>query len=128
MRLTFVLLGTAAGTVARSWNSRNGAQIVALQSSVTRLESQLQESVARLEQRMTVVESRVDDHECRLQKVPSTAEIVAAVEGLLAKRMTNLEKRFTAQTDSLDLLKTTVSQTDNLLERVLESLEVFRQE
>lgn len=126
-RLAFVLLGIGAGAVARLLKACQGAQILALRGSVANLESRLQESVARLEQRMAAAESHINEHESRLQEKPSMAEIVAAVEGLLARSMTNLENRFAAQTDSMELLKATVSQTDNLLERVLESLDAFRQ-
>ncbi len=128
LRVAFVLAGTAAGAVARRLNGRGGSQIDALQAAVANLEAQLRESTARLERRMTVLESRIDDHEKRLQEVPSMAEITAAVEGLLARGLTRLERRFAVQTDSIDLLKTTVSETDTLLERVLESLDSIRQQ
>ena len=45
------------------------------------------------------------------------------MEQLLAKTMTSLDERLTTQAHSIDVLKTTVSQTDSLLERVLESLD-----
>jgi uncharacterized coiled-coil protein SlyX len=45
------------------------------------------------------------------------------MEQLLSKTMANLDERLTAQAHSIEVLKTTVSQTDGLLERVLESLD-----
>jgi uncharacterized coiled-coil protein SlyX len=45
------------------------------------------------------------------------------MEQLLAKTMTSLDERLTTQAHSIEVLKTTVSQTDSLLERVLESLD-----
>jgi uncharacterized coiled-coil protein SlyX len=45
------------------------------------------------------------------------------MEGLLSKTMTSLDERLTTQAHSIEVLKTTVSQTDSLLERVLESLD-----
>ncbi len=45
------------------------------------------------------------------------------MEQLLSKTMASLDERLTAQAQSIDLLKTTVSQTDSLLERVLESID-----
>ena len=57
------------------------------------------------------------------REVPSTAQIVAAMEQLLAKTMTSLDDRLTTQAHSIEVLRTTVTQTDSLLERVLESLD-----
>jgi uncharacterized coiled-coil protein SlyX len=45
------------------------------------------------------------------------------MEQLLSKTMASLDERLVTQARSIELLKTTVSQTDNLLERVLESLD-----
>jgi hypothetical protein len=56
-------------------------------------------------------------------ETPSTQEIVAAVERLLFRTMTSLDERLSAQAQSIELLKGTVSQTDSLLERVLESID-----
>jgi len=48
------------------------------------------------------------------------------MDDLLAKAMSGLEVRLTAQARSIETLQTTVSQTDELLERVLESLDTLR--
>jgi uncharacterized coiled-coil protein SlyX len=69
------------------------------------------------------VEARLDEHAAKLAEIPSTAQIVAAMEQLLSKTMASLDNRLTTQAHSIDVLKTTVSQTDSLLERVLESLD-----
>jgi uncharacterized coiled-coil protein SlyX len=45
------------------------------------------------------------------------------MEQLLSKTMTSLDERLTTQAHSIEALKTTVTQTDSLLERVLESLD-----
>ena len=66
---------------------------------------------------------RLAGHAAKLAEVPSTAQITAAVEQLLAKTMASLDERLTTQAQSIEVLKTTVSQTDSLLERVLESLD-----
>jgi uncharacterized coiled-coil protein SlyX len=58
-----------------------------------------------------------------LADIPSTAQIVAAMEQLLSKTMTSLDERLTTQAHSIEALKTTVTETDRLLERVLESLD-----
>ena len=73
--------------------------------------------------RFAQVETRLDEHAVKLADVPSTAQIVAAMEQLLSKTMTSLDERLTTQAHSIEALKTTVTQTDSLLERVLESLD-----
>jgi uncharacterized coiled-coil protein SlyX len=45
------------------------------------------------------------------------------MEQLLSKTMTSLDERLTTQAHSIEALKATVTQTDGLLERVLESLD-----
>jgi len=46
----------------------------------------------------------------------------------LSKTMASLDTRLSAQAHSIDVLKTTVSQTDELLEKVLESIDRLKQE
>jgi uncharacterized coiled-coil protein SlyX len=45
------------------------------------------------------------------------------MEQLLTRTMASLDERLTTQANSIEVLKSTVSQTDSLLERVLESLD-----
>jgi hypothetical protein len=49
------------------------------------------------------------------------------MEALLSKTMSSLDERLSSQAHSIEVLKTTVSQTDELLERVLESIDSLRQ-
>ena len=69
------------------------------------------------------MESRLAGHEAKLAEIPSTTQIVNAMEQLLSKTMSSMDERLTTQARSIEVLKTTVSQTDGLLERVLESLD-----
>lgn len=127
-RAAFLLAGVAVGAVSRLWSARKSRQIEALRNSVAELRNRVEQGQAALEQKLVHIESRVEDHEARLQDVPSTTQIVEAMEGLLAKTMHSLDQRLSTQAESIELLKTTVCQTDNLLERVLESLDALRQE
>ena len=89
--------------------------------------AELQRAVANLETRLagqeTTSAERFGQLEARLSEVPTTEQIVGAMEQLLAKTMSALDVRLTTQAQSIEVLKTTVSQTDSLLERVLESLD-----
>ena len=73
--------------------------------------------------RFSQVEARLEEHSAKLKDVPSTTQIVAAMEQLLVKTMSSLDDRLRTQAHSIEVLKATVSQTDSLLERVLESLD-----
>jgi len=69
------------------------------------------------------LDARLEQLAAKVGETPSAPEIETAVEKLLSRTMTSLDDRLTAQSQSIDLLKNTVSQTDSLLERVLESID-----
>jgi uncharacterized coiled-coil protein SlyX len=127
-RGAFLLAGFAVGTLARMvTNTRQAREITALKRTLTDVETRLAERDAAAREQMERVTARLDEHEARLNETPSTGQIVAAMDELLSKTMHSLNQRLSAQADSIELLKTTVAQTDGLLERVLESLDSLRQ-
>jgi uncharacterized coiled-coil protein SlyX len=127
-RAALIVAGFAAGVITRALaGSHQAGEIAALKSSLSETEGRVARQREEWEERFRNMESRVDDHELRLNEVPSTGQIVSAIEDLLAKNMASLNQRLSAQSGSIDLLKTTVAQTDALLERVLESLDSLRE-
>jgi uncharacterized coiled-coil protein SlyX len=92
-------------------------------ASVAELRRALAELEARLAGQESTSAQRFGQIEAKLTEVPSTQQIVGAMETLLSKTMASLDERLTTQAQSIEVLKTTVSQTDSLLERVLESLD-----
>jgi len=127
-RIAIFLAGIAAGALTSARRERRGDGVPAaaldeLKSSLANLESRLSAQDSATAERFTKVEARLEEHSAKLAEVPSTAQIVAAMEQLLSKTMTSLDERLTTQAHSIEVLKTTVSQTDSLLERVLESLD-----
>jgi hypothetical protein len=94
-----------------------------LKRSVGNIETRLAAQETATAARFGQLEARLDEHAARLTEVPSTSQIVAAMEQLLSKTMASLDERLTTQAHTVEVLKTTVSQTDSLLERVLESLD-----
>jgi len=97
-----------------------------LKKSVASLETRIQSRESADMARLGQIENRLEAHSASLADVPSTSQIVAAMEQLLSKTMASLDERLTGQARSIDVLKTTVSQTDSLLERVLESLDTLQ--
>jgi hypothetical protein len=127
-RVVIFLAGVAAGalTLSRRERSKGGPDPAAtedLKKSISGLESRLAAQDSANAARFTQIETRLDEHAGKLAEVPSTAQIVGAMEQLLSKTMASLDERLTTQAHSIEVLKTTVSQTDSLLERVLESLD-----
>ena len=120
------LAGVAAGVLTtgrREGNTGSAPGLEDLKKSLAELESRLASQESTTAGRLAHIETRMDEHTAKLADVPSTSQIVAAMEQLLSKTMANLDERLTAQAHSIEVLKTTVSQTDGLLERVLESLD-----
>jgi hypothetical protein len=124
-RVAIFLAGVAAAALAlprRERGSIDSAANEELRSSLANLDARLQSREGDAE-RLAQIETRLQEHAARLRDVPSTSQIVAAMEQLLSKTMASLDDRLTTQAYSIEVLKTTVSQTDSLLERVLESLD-----
>ena len=119
-RAALLLAGVAAATLTKIFKSGDAQEVAQLKKSLAELQS-------RHEARLNQLEISVATHEQRLNEVPSTTQIVAAMEALLSKTMSSLDERLSAQAHSIEVLKTTVSQTDELLERVLESIDNLRQ-
>jgi len=126
-RLAVLIGGVAAGALARRWQAREAAA-PALERSLHRLARDMKSQVAAHEGRLRQLETRVEAHATQLKELPSTAQLVAAMDDLLAKALSGLEGRLSAQAQSIETLQLTVSQTDELLERVLESLDTLREE
>jgi chromosome segregation ATPase len=119
-------VATAVLTIRRQSGGMDTAALNDLKKSVANLETRIQSRESADNARLGQIESRLDAHSASLADVPSTAQIVAAMEQLLSKTMASLDERLTGQARSIDVLKTTVSQTDSLLERVLESLDTLQ--
>lgn len=122
-RLGFLMAGVLIGSVSAMKKSR-AAQAA---GSVKDLESRLASKETVFSARLVELEKRVEEHEARLKDIPSIPQILTAMEELLNNKMSGLDQRLSAQVRSIEVLKTTVSQTDELLERVLESIDSLRQ-
>jgi hypothetical protein len=125
-RVAFFLAGVAAAAITLPRRERGGmdsATVDELKLSLAGLETRLQARETADTARFAQVETRLEEHAAKLAEIPSTGQIVAAMEQLLSKTMASLDDRLSTQAHSIEVLKTTVSQTDSLLERVLESLD-----
>ncbi|MGA2146191.1 MAG: hypothetical protein ABSH49_14650 [Bryobacteraceae bacterium] len=125
-RIAIFIAGVAAGAITGARRLRGDVDpklADALKKSLADLESRLAGQHSDTAARFDRVEARLADHDAKFKDVPSTADIVSAMEQLLSKTMSSLDERMNSQAGSIEVLKTTVTQTDSLLERVLESLD-----
>jgi chromosome segregation ATPase len=125
-RLAIFAAGVAVAVLTNARRGRGGIGPAAeedLKRSIADLGSRLEAQESASATRFAQVEKRLDEHAVKLTDIPSTSQIIAAMEELLSKTMTSLDERLTTQAHSIEALKTTVTQTDSLLERVLESLD-----
>jgi uncharacterized coiled-coil protein SlyX len=126
-RVAIFLAGVAAGALTGSSRRRAAGpadpQVGELKQSIKDLENRLAFQEAANANRFERMDARLDEHAAKLAEVPTTAQIVGAMEQLLSKTMASLDERLGTQASSIEVLRTTVSQTDALLERVLESLD-----
>ena len=123
------LAGVAAGALSSGTRRRRGpccadpAVIDGLKKSLADLETRVAAQEAGTAAHLQQIDGQLQEHAARMADVPSTSQIIAAMDQLLSKTMSSLDQRLTTQAQSIEVLKTTVSQTDSLLERVLESLD-----
>jgi chromosome segregation ATPase len=131
-RVAIFLAGVAAAALTlprRERGAATGMDPAALdevKKTLTGLERRMELREAADAARFVQVETTLQEHTAKLADVPSTSQIVAAMEQLLSKTMGSLDERLSNQARSIEVLKTTVSQTDSLLERVLESLDTLQ--
>jgi len=123
-RLAVLIGGFAAGALMRSWQAERRPVLRRPVSPARDWKTRVQDHEKRLER----LEQQVSAQAAKLRECPSTAQITAAMDDLLANALSGLEARLTAQANSIETLQLTVSQTDELLERVLESLDTLQKE
>ena len=128
-KVSFFLAGALVGMrlcARRVESGSNRAKARAAGEAFRELRRLVESLEARLARQESLCENelkRLEELTARVAETPSTPEIVTAVERLLARTVSGLDDRLSAQAHSIDVLKSTVSQTDILLERVLESID-----
>ena len=91
-------------------------------AAVASLEATVASLATRYDGRLTTLESHVKDHEAKLKELPTLAQVVSTMEEMLSSTMSGLDQKLSDQVKSIEVLKTTVSQSDELMERVLDSI------
>jgi hypothetical protein len=91
-------------------------------AAVSSLEARLASLTNRNDSRLAALETHVAAHDAKLKELPTLAQVVSTMEEMLSSTMSGLDQKLTDQVKSIEVLKTTVSQSDELMERVLDSI------
>ena len=91
-------------------------------TAIASVEATVASLSARFDTRFTDLEARVSSHEAKLKELPTLAQVVTTVEEMLSSTMSGLDRKLAEQVQSIEVLKTTVAQSDELMERVLDSI------
>jgi hypothetical protein len=104
----------------------HAAEMLELRRVLAAVESRLSCHESATSARLTDLQSRIEEHSARLAETPSPRQIMAAMDQLHSNAMASLDDRLSMQANSIEVIKAAVSQTDGLLERVLESLDALQ--
>jgi hypothetical protein len=91
-------------------------------AAVASIEATVASLTTRYDGRLSQLETRVGDHEAKLKELPTLAQVVTTMEEMLSSTMSGLDQKLSDQVRSIEVLKTTVAQSDELMERVLDSI------
>src|SRR4051812_34424726 len=94
-RIVFFLAGVAAAAIAlprRGHAATDPSSTEDLKQALAGLESRLQARELADAARFAQVESRLEEHTAKLADVPSTSQIVSAMEQLLSRTMASLDE------------------------------------
>jgi len=91
-------------------------------AAVASLEAKVSSLANRYEGRLTAIETHVAAHDAKLKELPTLAQVVSTMEEMLSSTMSGLDQKLSDQVKSIEVLKTTVAQSDELMERVLDSI------
>lgn len=122
-----IFIGRVAARALPPGGARqSSASVIRLEAELARLEHRLAADESASAERFHRIEAQLEEHAARLADIPTGREINAAMEELLSKTLRSLDSRLRVHAQSIDELKATVSETDSLLRKVLESFDAMQ--
>ena len=122
-RLTALERFEPATAAASSQPDTSAQQVAAsFEAKVESMSARFDARFHQLEAKVAGHDTRLFDHEAKLKEMPTLTQIISTMEEMLAGTMTGLDQKIADQVRSIEVLKTTVSQSDELMERVLDSI------
>ncbi|MBZ5594915.1 MAG: hypothetical protein LAP39_21945 [Acidobacteriia bacterium] len=104
-------------------SSSSSAQML---TAIASLESTVAVLTTRYDNRLAEAENRLTDHDAKLREVPTLAQVVSTMEEMLSSTMSGLDSKLFEQVRSIEVLQTTVAQSDELMGKVLDSIDLLR--
>ena len=105
-RVAIFLAGVAAGALSGLTDKRrreaDSGAIQDLKRSIAELEARLVAQQSASTAKFGQVETQLQEHTAKLAEMPSTKQIVDAMEQLLSRTMSSLDERLTTQAHSID--------------------------
>jgi hypothetical protein len=111
-----------------------GRRLEALAASVTELEKRMEtpapvpaklDQIDVISQRVEKLERRVDELLAEPAQLPPIDQVLAAVEQMISTRIGGLDERLSDQVHAIELLRTASTQTDTLLQRLIQAVEAL---
>jgi ABC-type Zn2+ transport system substrate-binding protein/surface adhesin len=96
--------------------------VAALESSVAALSARCDGRLVAVESRLSEHDTKLRDHDVKLKEMPTLARVVTTMEAMLSSTMSGLDNKLSEQLRSIEVLKTTVAESDELMERVLDAI------
>ena len=94
-------------------------------SSWSELNGKVEELEHRFAVRLDAMDSRMAEHERRLNDMPPLSAILSATDETIARKLRGLDEKLAAQSLSIEALRATTAQMDDLLPKLLESVEAL---
>ena len=92
-------------------------------AALATLESTVATLTTRYDNRLAAVESRMSDHDAKLKELPTLAQVVSTMEEMLSSTLSDLDSKLFEQVRTIEVLRTTVAQSDELMGKVLDSID-----
>jgi len=89
------------------------------------LNGKVEELEHRFVARLDAMDNRVAEHERRLNDMPPLSAILSATDEAIARKLRGLDEKLAAQSLSIEALRATATQMDDLLPKLLESVEAL---
>jgi uncharacterized coiled-coil protein SlyX len=117
--LALFMAGALVAGYVRS-SKRPTHELPALRAALAEMERRVAEEASSTARRFAELDARLAEQSAKLSEIPDMKQIASAVEHAVARAMRPVEERLTAQGQAIDGLKSGISQSDTLLERILD--------
>jgi len=124
-RTLFVVAGAILGVILGKRSYLRQPSLTSDHSSWTELNGKVEELEHRFAVRLDAMDSRVAEHERRLNDMPPLSAILSATDETIARKLRGLDEKLAAQSLSIEALRATTAQMDDLLPKLLESVEAL---